>query len=383
MDKRREILSRVKRFRDQSRTLVNLQSTSDIIHALVVCHREEAPEYDKICMLFDQPTAYATGKDIWVFIKGNIHYFVEKDEYQTVRTPGAIVATGKSVGADCKNYSLFTAGIIDGLNRQGAGIPWCFRFASYDPFDPEPQHVFVVMYPKSSEEIWIDAVLDEYDEHKQPCYYKDRYAMLAKVSGIPSKTMGSRRTLGAFIGQGDGDDIDDNDFDPTTVDDDVNPSNGSTGDNESSSSFNLSALPSDQVSNDTYITSSGTDTTDAGSILTSPSGASASSSLSAEESAEAGSAESGNLSTGTTSSGNVFTNLVNSLFGGGSSGSGGAGSSGGGTGSTAAQKSSGSGSGTTINVSSGQSSVTNYTPWIIGGAAAILLIVVLTSSKNK
>jgi hypothetical protein len=102
-----------------------------------------------------------------------------------LKSPAAIIAPGTT--SDCKNYSLFTGGILDALNRKGAKIPWVYRFSSYRLLDKMPQHVFVVMYPGTNKEIWIDAVLPYYNQHKQYYYKTDRKVKnmsLIALSGI-------------------------------------------------------------------------------------------------------------------------------------------------------------------------------------------------------
>jgi hypothetical protein len=91
------------------------------------------------------------------------------------------------VGIDCKNYSLCAAGILDAYRRkEKLDFGLDFRFASYDPLNKTPQHVFVVI-KENGKEYWLDPVLDEYDLKKQPYYYKDKkinkMALIA-LSGI-------------------------------------------------------------------------------------------------------------------------------------------------------------------------------------------------------
>jgi hypothetical protein len=59
------------------------------------------------------------------------------------------------------------------LKRSGKPIEWCYRFASYKIWDKIPGHVFVVARDKQGE-IWVDPVLDRFDERKEPTYFVDR-----------------------------------------------------------------------------------------------------------------------------------------------------------------------------------------------------------------
>jgi hypothetical protein len=113
---------------------------------------------------------------------------VEPESKQTIKSPSAIIATGKTTGSDCKNLSLFTAGCLQSINQSGIQkIPFCFRFTGYKFFDSNPQHVFIVAYPDTDHEIWIDAVLNKFD-YKKPYTIKiDKKPMLVGISGIGAK----------------------------------------------------------------------------------------------------------------------------------------------------------------------------------------------------
>ena len=159
-------------FKNEKTVIVHDQNVSDIITGILANHDRYKREYDKIAQHFAGSNAYETGRNIWQFLKDNVRYKVEPDSRQMLKSPAAIIAPGTT--SDCKNYSLFTGGILDALNRKGARIPWVYRFSSYRIFDKVPQHVFVVMYPNTSREIWVDAVLPYYDEHKQYYYKVDK-----------------------------------------------------------------------------------------------------------------------------------------------------------------------------------------------------------------
>ena len=99
------------------------------------------------------------------------------------------MATAKT-GSDCKNFSLFFAGLLDSYRRNTEeNFELCFRFASYDGSN-KPEHVFVVINPNTNNEIWCDAVLSYFNEKKQPNYFKDKkiknMALMA-LSGITNK----------------------------------------------------------------------------------------------------------------------------------------------------------------------------------------------------
>lgn len=152
------------------------QTTGDIIAAITKAHKEYRPEYKKIAVYFKGSTPRETGKKIFDFLKNNVRYTIEPGDKQTVKSPAAILAEGQG---DCKHYASWAGGVLDQL-----GIPFAYRFASYRMFDKTPQHVFVVINPGTSNEIWLDPVLSTYDYKKPYTYAKDKKMALYQVSGI-------------------------------------------------------------------------------------------------------------------------------------------------------------------------------------------------------
>lgn len=174
-------------YKHNSSVLVKDQNVADIITGMLQAHKIYAKEYDKIAPAFKGRTDLETGRKIYNFLKNNVKYVVEPDEKQTLKSPSAILFTGNTTGSDCKNYSLFTGGILSALNRRGAKINWAYRYASYRMFDKMPHHVFVVINPDTEKEIWIDAVLPKYNLKKQYNYKTDKKVndmALISLSGL-------------------------------------------------------------------------------------------------------------------------------------------------------------------------------------------------------
>jgi hypothetical protein len=370
--KTRAIIARTRPFEDRMEILVEDQSTRDIIDAMMMKHKETRKDYDRICDLFDAPSAEEIGYNIWKYLKGEIRYEVETEEMQTVRTPGALVMTREVWGADCKNYSLFTGGVLDGLNRRGAGIPWCYRFASYKLLKPEPYHVFVVMYPGSQDEIWIDAVLSGYDQKKYPSHYKDRKVMaIASISGVRQDYVPFR----AQIGQDDTDDF--------TYDEGQDPTDGTSSVADQGSGFDLSTSAGAGLATQANPSLSDTSSTitNPGTTLTSADAVDPDDTNQFIYNPNTGEYEatdqSGALltsgSAASSSSSNPLTNILNALTGKSSSSGG---SSGSGSGSSGTQKST-SPAGSTVNVTTPATSG-NMTTYVIIGAVALVAIILLT-----
>jgi hypothetical protein len=175
------------------------QSTPDIIRQMMVKHRSCAQQYDKIAYLFAEPDIYNICRRLWNFCKENLQYYEEPVSDQYVSSPGTMLSRGYS---DCKGYALIIAGVLDALKRDGYPIVWKFRFASYDLFNSSPGHVFVVVNDAGNE-IWVDPVLDSFNEKRGYAYSNDRRPMNAnKISGIGCNCPAGvgRRTMRKAIG---------------------------------------------------------------------------------------------------------------------------------------------------------------------------------------
>jgi hypothetical protein len=178
------LLSKLDSFKNNQKIISYDQTTNDIINAILKQHNKSERDYDKLFYFFDCGNYYDTAKKVFNFLKKNIQYQIEPDELQTVKTPAAILATKNG---DCKHMSLFIAGILDSYRRNtGEIFDLCYRFAAYDG-SRTPEHVFVVINPGSKNEIWCDAVLDNFNEKKEPNFYKDKKIQnmaLMALSGI-------------------------------------------------------------------------------------------------------------------------------------------------------------------------------------------------------
>jgi hypothetical protein len=138
------------------------QNVADIISLMTFVHKKNVATYDKIGLSFWTGDIYETCGNLWKFCKNNIAYDIETDKKQTVRTPQRILSERSG---DCKHYASFIGGCLGAIERAGYPVSWCYRFASYKIFDATPGHVFVVVFDQG-EEIWIDPVLDHFDEHR-------------------------------------------------------------------------------------------------------------------------------------------------------------------------------------------------------------------------
>lgn len=175
------LLSKLPPFTNRQAIIKEDQDVHDIVKEVCNAHKFFEKDYDNIADDFYRQDIYDTCTALFNFCKKNIHYRIESEKEQTTRSPAAIIAIGDG---DCKHYAGFIGGVLDGLNRAGENINWCYRFASYKNFDRDPQHVFVVVKEKNGNEIWIDPVLSTFDERLKPNYFIDKkIPMLSRVSG--------------------------------------------------------------------------------------------------------------------------------------------------------------------------------------------------------
>jgi len=165
----------------------NDQGVPDIISAMLSAHKIYANEYDKISQDFFVGDGVKTAENIFKFLKKNVKYKIESENNQRIMSPGAIISLGKN---DCKNYSLFTMGILDSLKRKGLiDNDIFFRFASYKLLDEVPHHVFAVIVDKDGTEYFIDPVLPTFNDRKTFFHKIDKRPNnmpLYSVSGIGS-----------------------------------------------------------------------------------------------------------------------------------------------------------------------------------------------------
>jgi hypothetical protein len=178
------ILSALPPYKAKVVTLEKNQDTDDIVRGMLSYHKKYAEDYDRIGPLFMGSTPRQTLRNVFSYLKNNVRYVIEPESRQTLKSPAAIVATGQTTGSDCKNYSLFIAGVLDAINRTGKQkIPFAFRFASYKWYDEQPQHVFIVAFPGTKQETWIDPVLPQFDQRKQYNHATDKKMALVGISG--------------------------------------------------------------------------------------------------------------------------------------------------------------------------------------------------------
>jgi hypothetical protein len=190
MVSRNTILGKLTPFLNQQNVVVENQGVNDIIGGILDTHNKYQSEYDNIYQYFDGNDLYETCNNIFQFLKKNVPYYIESNDLQYLKSPSSIISTP----SDCKSYALFSCGVLDAIKRNtGDDFEVIYRFASYDPFDKIPQHVFCVVR-QNGEELWIDPVLDKFNEKKKPYFFKDKNVnnmSLVGLSGVYPQQKGA------------------------------------------------------------------------------------------------------------------------------------------------------------------------------------------------
>lgn len=180
----RELLQVLPPFTNSSLLIEGNQNVPDIIREVLDAHQHFAGDYDLIYHYFDRGSIKEICKALFQFCKKNVRYKIESESEQTTKSPSALIAMAYG---DCKHYAGFIAGVLSAITRNtGRQINWVYRFASYDLFNREPGHVFVVVF-NAGNEYWIDPVLSNFDERLQPSFVTDKKINmpLYRVSGTP------------------------------------------------------------------------------------------------------------------------------------------------------------------------------------------------------
>jgi len=193
------LIGKLDPFLGKKDVIVYNQDTTDIIDGLLKNHQKYESEYDKIYRYFvEDDNTDQTAYNVWCFLKDDLNYVIEPEKMQVLRSPAAILSDKN--GIDCKGYATFAAGVMSAWKRNAnKKYDVYYRFASYDAFDKTPQHVFVVI-KEGKNEYWIDPVLDEYDQKKQPYFFKDKKVNDMALIALSGVEMGKYAQSGKRMG---------------------------------------------------------------------------------------------------------------------------------------------------------------------------------------
>jgi hypothetical protein len=135
---------------------------------------------------FKGKTEAETCKKIFDYLKNQISYKADGAEQQ-VRVPSGLIRTRQG---DCKSYSVFTSAVLTNL-----GIPHKLVYASYDPADSTPTHIYVV----TNKGCIIDAVYGKFNAEKKASNKKYKNMNISYIAGI-----GKNRRIGSMGKYGTG-----------------------------------------------------------------------------------------------------------------------------------------------------------------------------------
>lgn len=142
------------------------------IEAALPAATEQMKDFSK---RFKGPTEKDTCKNIFDFLMQNIRYKVDGDN-QKIKLPSAFL---REKEGDCKSYSLFTGAILANLK-----IPFSFTYASYNPKDHTPEHIYVT----TKKGCIIDAVWGKFNSEKTPSYKFQKPMNISYISGIKKES---------------------------------------------------------------------------------------------------------------------------------------------------------------------------------------------------
>ena len=135
---------------------------------------------------FKGATEAETCKKIFDYLKNHVNYKADGAEQQ-VRLPSGLIRT---LQGDCKSYSVFTSAVLTNL-----GIPHKLVYASYDPNDSTPTHIYVV----TNKGCIIDAVYGKFNAEKKADHKKYKNMNISYIAG-----MGKNRRIGSMGKYGTG-----------------------------------------------------------------------------------------------------------------------------------------------------------------------------------
>ena len=177
------------------------QSTNDIIRELTSSYYLYSDQGKYIWEDFYNNDPINTARKIHKFLQRNVDYKIEPEDNQTSKSLSRYLNDGFG---DCKHYSLAIASILKFMPKYDK---ICFRFVSYDMFNPNVTHVYVIAKTKDGRTISIDP-LQDFNYEKKYYFKKDKCfknMSLSRLSGmrVPPRYMKFTKT-GTHCGCGSG-----------------------------------------------------------------------------------------------------------------------------------------------------------------------------------
>jgi len=173
----------------QGTTLVKANaSNSELQNAIEAAIPQAVQQTKTIAPRYKGATEAESCKKIFDYLKNHVNYKADGANQQ-VRLPSALIRT---LQGDCKSYSVFTSAVLTNL-----GIPHKLVYASYDPQDSTPTHIYVI----TNKGCIIDAVYGKFNAEKKASNKKYKNMNISYIAGMGKKSrigsMGKYGTGGA------------------------------------------------------------------------------------------------------------------------------------------------------------------------------------------
>ena len=180
---------------NQRRVMYVSGSTPDIVRVILYADSRSAefirPEAVKH---LQGATQRQTLENIFLYVRNNIRYRADAPGHEIVRSPGYLFESGTG---DCKSYSIAIAALC-----RAFGIQYRFRFSAPTHMH-QIQHVYVVATTADGKDVYMDAVLGQFD--RQPDHMRKvdirpgDNSNMAAISGGGAYLLESTITLLALV----------------------------------------------------------------------------------------------------------------------------------------------------------------------------------------
>lgn len=158
----------------------------DIMDSVLRVYKKHYRDVKEFAPNLKGQSVYDTCCNVFAFVKKHIRYVKDPSDNQWVKTPSRL---WKDKTGDCKSYSVFIGSVLKCL-----GVPFLFRFVSFDRSNALPSHVYIVV-PHNGKEIIIDAVLNDFDTQAAYAFKHDYMQGLYELSGVPEVSGGAGTAL--------------------------------------------------------------------------------------------------------------------------------------------------------------------------------------------
>jgi hypothetical protein len=184
-------------------------NTSDIIRAISMADKLNAPYVADFAASIAGPTLEDTCYNLWRWIKDNIPYNEDPQGLQMVQSPGELYKNrtkesgGTGAGGDCKSYSNFISGCLKNL-----GVDHFYRFIAEYAGD-DFHHVYICVPTGDGDYIVIDPTPAKQDDGtwRHPDFneeYKFEEVKDVWAKGIARKSKPAVSGIGAKLGENKG-----------------------------------------------------------------------------------------------------------------------------------------------------------------------------------